>query len=1114
MASAIETLLQDSRSGVTPPPVASEATPPKSNRAIDQLLQTSKPEPPELPKPQGPVENLLAPFARLPGIYTETANKNWDDLSSNWKELWQKETVAGKAWSALKLLGSAGSELATPFEAGIRSFAGEPFEATTGIKGSGKYIGELGSFATQMAAGVPKIPGGKILSTLDPLGVGARSFSAIRQSKIGQGIEKSLSPTTRSPEAGHSELLIRQRSAQLAQATAQARESLEHFRGIVAKTPEQDRINFMLAMGGEIPHNVLPVGLQPLAQELRNQIDKRTKNLQKLGLLEQAHEDYWPRLWSAPKQTSLEAYQSAVAGGQSHRPIRGAKTSAGLARRTLPTMQAGLDMGLKPITTNPIDMAIIRMRGMDKWYYGSLLAKDMKSQPYVKFFRWFDEGKAKALGWAAINDPVFKATLPPAKASHTFKAEAEHFTAYDPEIRRGLEQVANHLGIKLTTPLTDAIIKGGTYGYTGRSINRAVARFGGDEAVLMHEVGHQIDFKYGLGARFAQDPQAWKELETLARLRAPGATDRKYVSYLLEPTERIANLFHAYWHAPGLLRQYAPRANQLLNNFLRQNPDLKKAADQVKPSVQLHGETRPEIFEQQWEKYYPGLRQLGGWYAPESVSRVFNNYASENKWFGNGGFYDAVRGSGNILNMVQLGLSAFHYAMVSIDTGVQTAMRLPGLLKEGRLLEAGKVAPTLIPLLGPMYAGARAMRQGRKFKEAYLNPGGATPEMQKLVDNFLKGGGRIDMDTFYHMAGLGGFGKAGYSHVKSAMDEAKTAGVRGFFNGIKNGYLWETMKDTFKQSGGKNPVTKTILGSAQTVARAFETTMEPLMSVYVPSVKRGVFMDAAKDWIKSNPAATEFELRQAMTKIVDSIDNRLGQMIYDNVFWTKTQKELAFLMIRAVGWNMGTIRELGGGLVDAAKSADRVLRLAEPAELSMRAKYSMALPMYVALQGAMLTYLYTGRGPNGLLDYFYPPNGRLRAGGAIERVSIPSYVKDVFSYNEAPGQTLMNKLHPLWEMGTEYFWTNRDYYGGIIRDPEKGDPGIQTLEWLARSATPFSIRGVEAQAKEGADLFPIIMNEFGFVPAPMSIVDPKRQERFKKSQDARARRRLYKELHK
>lgn len=273
-------------------------------------------------------------------------------------------------------------------------------------------------------------------------------------------------------------------------------------------------------------------------------------------------------------------------------------------------------------------------------------------------------------------------------------------------------------------------------------------------------------------------------------------------------------------------------------------------------------------------------------------------------------------------------------------------------------------------------------------------------------------------------------------------------------------------------------------------------------------------MDAAKDWIKSNPAATEFELRQAMTKIVDSIDNRLGQMIYDNVFWTKTQKELAFLMIRAVGWNMGTIRELGGGLVDAAKSADRVLRLAEPAELSMRAKYSMALPMYVALQGAMLTYLYTGRGPNSLLDYFYPPNGRLRAGGAAERVSIPSYVKDVFSYNEAPGQTLMNKLHPLWEMGTEYFWTNRDYYGGIIRDPEKGDPGIQTLEWLARSATPFSIRGVEAQAKEGADLFPIIMNEFGFVPAPMSIVDPKRQERFKKSQDARARRRLYKELHK
>ena len=38
-----------------------------------------------------------------------------------------------------------------------------------------------------------------------------------------------------------------------------------------------------------------------------------------------------------------------------------------------------------------------------------------------------------------------------------------------------------------------------------------------------------------------------------------------------------------------------------------------------------------------------------------------------------------------------------------------------------------------------------------------------------------------------------------------------------------------------------------------------------------------------------------------MSKIVDSVDNRAGQMKYDNLFWNKSAKDLSFLANKLVG---------------------------------------------------------------------------------------------------------------------------------------------------------------------------------------------------------------------
>jgi hypothetical protein len=863
-------------------------------------------------------------------VYRQTATKNWHDLTQAEKTFWKKETLPGQVWGGLMLLGAGVDYTLTPIESGIRSLVGEPFESATGIKGSAEKIGEWGTFAAQLAA--------------NPPGAARKLAAATRGGKVGKTIEKIASPTTMSKEAGETELLIRPRAAQLAQSEAQVAADLEKFRPMVARMSHDERIDFMRAMGGEATQNPLPAALQPVAQELRRLLDQRTQRLQSLGLLQNAITDYWPRLWKDPKlaaqnlQQQAQAYEKSLASAASKRPIRGGRASAGLMQRTYGTMQEGLNAGLEPVTDNPLDVAAIRMAGMDKWYYGTKLAEDLKAQPYVRFFH--NAGDAP-VGWVRLDDPVMTARLP-----------------------------------KLSDPA------------------HATAK---------------------------------------AAIQGAGLTPE-------EESNVLARLY--------------------------------------------------------------GQPEMGAYYAPETVARVFNNYVSQSAWKTGAGrtVYEMMREGGNGLNMLQLSLSAFHPTMVSLDATVSSLARIPGMLRRGEVGRALTAAPGAVPLAGPLYTGVRLARQGKKLGEAYLNPGGATPEMQQFVENLIKGGGRRDMDRFYHADAAGGFFRA----------------IRGSLKEGKPSYLWDEVKRTYRDVPSNNPVVKAVLGSARLGLRTVETSIEPLMQQFVPSVKRGLFMDMSKDWLAAHPNATEMELRRGMTEIWDSIENRLGQMTYDNLFWDKTLKDTAFLTVRAVGWNLGTAREIGGGVADIIRSTNRVLDRTSTASkgLSLRAQYTIALPIVVAINGAMINYMFTGQGPRDMMDYFFPRTGKMVPGtNQPERVSIPSYIKDVVAFSMGPGKTVLNKLHPMFELAQEY-WSNRYYYGGIIRDPHHGDPAMQSLEWAGRSVLPFGIRGALREAHEGKDIFPLIMSELGFVPAPAYITNPQKGRAYQEKEDERAWRLLQRQKQK
>lgn len=483
-----------------------------------------------------------------------------------------------------------------------------------------------------------------------------------------------------------------------------------------------------------------------------------------------------------------------------------------------------------------------------------------------------------------------------------------------------------------------------------------------------------------------------------------------------------------------------------------------------------------------------GRLEAGNYWAPEPLARIFNNYMSQG-WNGRSSIYSAVRRTNNALNALQLGFSGFHAAFVTADTLMsRMALGLGQLMQGSHDVATGEFRKGAVGVargIGNVIAGnvlatpytvPRTIMRGAQLRRAWFDPENATPEMRQLIDMLKEGGGRVSMPKFFQTSASGAFFKsvADLKRPQSALYSAA-----------------QMVRDA------NSPVEKAVMVPVRIAARVLDTVQEPLMGALVPRAKLGVFADLASNWMRDHPEATAEEARAAMTKFMDSVDNRLGQLNYDNLFWNKTLKDLAFISMRSVGWNLGTVRELGGAFVDSA-AAMRDIAKGKMPQFSTRMAYAIALPIVTAEIGAVMTYFATGHGPQQMLDYFYPPSG----GQEGERRAIPGYMKDVIAFyhdtkeNILPIQTVLNKTAPLWETIQEIVH-NRDYYGGIIYDPER-DRGIPQAygDYLLNQVAPFSIRSYNRLDDQEAPLQDKMMAFWGFQPAPKSITEPERGEAF------------------
>lgn len=638
----------------------------------------------------------------------------------------------------------------------------------------------------------------------------------------------------------------------------------------------------------DLPEWFEGANLRPVAQILRDMFDQDRADVQALGTgaLERFIEDYFPHIWDRPSDVI-----GALGRYYGKRPLEGSKSF--LKRRTIPTTVDGMAAGLKPVSTNPVTLALLKHREMRKYIAGQQFFQDMKERRIARFVRESQIADAKRAGLAEIDD-------------------------------------------------------------------------------------------------------------------------------------RIARV-----------RQYSPEER--------------------------------------------GFIERGKWMMPEEGALVLNNYLRPG-WYGRHGLFDAYRGFGNLLNMVQLGFSAFHMGFVTMDTQIsavalglqETGLGLERLAK-GDIARAGEnlVRGGLHILLSPTAPIRALVSTGAKPRREYYSPGSEGALMQRLVDAWVEGGGRARMDRWYTTDALNQFGEA-----------------------------WRQ---------------KDAVGMGRWGLPAFiEAFSWPLFEFVVPRMKAAVAMDMLRFEMENMPAdATADELRAVWGAITDSVDDRLGQLTYTNLFWDRRMKDGLMGSVRTVGWNLGTYRTgLGAAVVDLPKmlgyeaaAVHRALTGVAPeireqarrqyvndirsaSPLPRRLAYMIALPVVNAIWSALYQWWMTGAPPDQPFDFVAPRTGRTRPDGSADRKFLPTYVKDAVAYSADlvlghPLRTLLAKIHPELQLIADQF-SNKDFMGGAIRNSQDTvvEQLADSLDYAITYFEPFAAGAYRRALREGATPEEAAHGFFGVVPAP------------------------------
>ena len=405
----------------------------------------------------------------------------------------------------------------------------------------------------------------------------------------------------------------------------------------------------------------------------------------------------------------------------------------------------------------------------------------------------------------------------------------------------------------------------------------------------------------------------------------------------------------------------------------------------------------------------PGMTQH--LYAPSGYARAYNSWVGKGfyEWPLAGAVYDKFLFAANMMTGLKLALSGYHawniaqeaiVAELAKDVGKIARGDIVGAIKDiglspatvpGRILASAlnrspvrighaRVGYVTIPSLADKFPGRVSL--GAKMQQQYLRTHDYGPEMEGIVQALTDAGARF-------------LGRGREYRVGMSKDFFQ-AWQRGSILRELRQDIRSVMGDASEHIGYRRIMApgRAVSVAAQEIGRFMDTVLAPLFDTAIPRIKVAAAADELEAWVAGHPNATIEARDEFARKLVDSMDNRFGEMVQDNLFWPRVVKQVMNVATVSVGWEYGSLRAFGLAGKDVMQKD----------VMALRARWVLGFTMMTAIQSSVYQYLKTGTAPQGK-EWITPSTGGKTTGAkgvAPERemTLLPGYTKDALAiYN-------------------------------------------------------------------------------------------------------------------
>lgn len=435
------------------------------------------------------------------------------------------------------------------------------------------------------------------------------------------------------------------------------------------------------------------------------------------------------------------------------------------------------------------------------------------------------------------------------------------------------------------------------------------------------------------------------------------------------------------------------------------------------------------------------------YYAREGVARLLENFVSR----------DAIRESvigrtaldlKNSYTQLELAINGFHATFESLEAvcsqigrGSRLLLNVPGMdakIEGLRDLSTAIIAPIEAAKIGNMVY--------RSFKE----PDFWTGKDGRWLEQNIPG-------------------------IRKIMPELFVSGAQlKMPNDFRTNYR-RAAREAFEQ-GNLSAIPKGVLALNEWI-------MAPLFDKYIPRLKLGVFMKEASVSLRESAKRIEAGHISQDTVLRNNwrfVEDRFGELNYDNQFWDRTFKTAMQLMFRSVTWKLGNLRGILGALPEQGREIRSAIAEGRRPMVTQKMAWLAGMSLGTAVIGSLTMKAFTGRWPEELKDFVFP---QVDPNDPNVRLNTPTYWKDVVHlFHDPVGYFKSSLSGDMMRMAD--IWDNKDYFSNMIYDPD--DPLLESAWNVMKHIVPVPISVSSAiQMSERNEPYHLRLLSFlGFNEAP------------------------------